>query len=265
MALKLYSEKELPKAFPQEGTARNTEQMPLLIADGRVPVNLVYVMKRRLNPQLADWLSNGFDLGDGFVYHPDGRVKYSHDAQQLREVSEKSDLVDGALKLADGTYDTVQGIKLSKEDIAKYLGKELSAQEAKENKLWRIAARHPDEVPKSIAQDANLLNAYVDEIFARYQEKFGPDKKVEDLRLMGVYLDSAGNVEKMRAACVGRLVNWSQLDGRLRLGFGSGRLVGVAPEALNANDSIILQPSLEHLLRITNEQFGKGKFELRIK
>jgi hypothetical protein len=250
MAFKLYNEKELPKAFPENGTDRNTTQMPLLIADGRVPVNVAYVMRRKLNPQLTDWLDNYFDTGDAFLYHPDGKVKYVHDAQQLREISKTSELVDCALEVAEGTFDSAQGLRLSKKDIARYAGKDISAKKAKENKIWRIAARHPDEVPKAIAQDAALLDAYVDTIFARYQEKFAADKKIEDLRLMGVCLDSTSKVEKMRAACVDWLEYGSQLDGRRRLDYDSGRLVGVAPETLNAAGTLILQPTLALIVRL---------------
>jgi len=40
MGLKLNATREAYQAFPQEGTASNVVQMPLLIADGRFPMNV---------------------------------------------------------------------------------------------------------------------------------------------------------------------------------------------------------------------------------
>jgi len=264
MALRLYDERELPKAFPEKGTDRNTTQMPKLIADGRVPINVPYVMRRRLNPELNDWIDNYFDTGDGIAYAADGRVKIVFDAQPLREISEKSELTGGALKLADGTYDSLPGIELSKKDVARYTGNELSLKNVKNNKLWRVFARNPDEVPKEFAQDARLLPEYAGRIFNAYREGFAKDQKVEDLKLMGVYLDSSSDVEKMRAAVVYWLEVRSQLDGRRILDVGSGRLVGVAPEALNASTGLIIAPTLKQTLQVVNQHLGRD-LELRVK
>ena len=250
----------------REFYGKNNVQMPFLISGRnkygekfdvpRVPLNTAGLLERRLYSGKQDWMNNYFDLGDGFAYHPDGRVKYVFDAQELRDISENSKLVNGALRLADGTFSGLKGVELTPKDIAKYADKDLSVKQAKSNKIWRIAARHPDEVPKEFAQDANLLGAYVDTVFSRFQETYAKDTKIEDLRLMGAYLDPTGDVEKMRAACVNGLGDRSQLNGGDWLDIVSGRLVGVAPEALNAQGATIARPTDAELLNTLAEKLG---------
>ncbi len=82
---------------------------------------------------------------------------------------------------------------------------------------------------------------------------------------MGLYLTSREKVPTLRAACVGRLEGRSQFYGGFDLGSDDGRLVGVAPEALNAPGKAITRPNLEQALFVVNEQLYRGKFELRAK
>ena len=76
MALKLNPEREACREF----YGQNVMQMPLLIADGRVPMSVSQLMQKRLDVRNAEadvktaWMDNYFDTGDGVVYHPDGRV-----------------------------------------------------------------------------------------------------------------------------------------------------------------------------------------------
>ena len=63
----------------------------------------------------------------------------------------------------------------------------------------------------------------------------------------------------MRAIVVNRLENRSRLDSGGNLGDVSGRLVGVAPEALSAHGKVLVKPSLETALSVVNEHLGKGK------
>src|SRR3989344_2984291 len=103
MTLKLNATREAYKEF----YGRNTEQMPKLIADGRVPINVSQLMQRRLDVRNSDgevkasYLDNYFDTGDAVVYHPDGRVKVVLDSQNLREITPQSPLSNGALILTE--------------------------------------------------------------------------------------------------------------------------------------------------------------------
>ncbi len=80
-----------------------------------------------------------------------------------------------------------------------------------------------------MVRDQALLNDYTDFIFAECKERFGYDTA------MGVYLGSCdGDKPEMKAWFVGWLGSRSLAYGGCGLGYGSGRLVGIAPEALGA-------------------------------
>ena len=52
----------------KEFYGRNTEQMPLLIAEGRIPLSVAGVMEQRLRSEKPDWKNNYFDTGDAVAY-----------------------------------------------------------------------------------------------------------------------------------------------------------------------------------------------------
>jgi len=223
MALTLNTTKEAYKSFPEKGTASNTEQMPKLIADNRVPMNVAVLMQRRLDVRNAEknvkssWMDNYFDTGDAIVYHSDGRVKIVLDSQHLREINPKSALNNGALILTEDIYNALQGEEFKKDKLGK-TGSPLSKTDVKAHPIWKVLAR-----------DQALLNDYVDYIFAKGKQRFNYDNA------MGIYTSSAGgDVPEMRAWYVDRLEYRSSADGWYDLDDGSGRLVGLAPEALGA-------------------------------
>src|SRR3989338_9383475 len=90
----------------KEFYGRSTEQMPRLIAEGRTPLSIAGLMRRRLevlnssdDVRNSFW-DNYFDTGDGIAYHPDGRGKIVLDAKPLRELTPSSQLRNGALILS---------------------------------------------------------------------------------------------------------------------------------------------------------------------
>jgi hypothetical protein len=101
MVMKLNTTPEVYKEF----YGRNTEQMPTLIAEGRVPMNVSQLMQRRLDYRnrpaevKTAWMDNYFDTGDAVVYHPKGDVKIVLDSQTLREMTSESQRNNGALVL----------------------------------------------------------------------------------------------------------------------------------------------------------------------
>ncbi len=220
MALKLNATRE---AY-QEFYGRNVDQMPRLIADGRVPMNAAQLMQRRLDVRNADedvkgsWMNNYFDTGDAVVYHPGGRFKIVLDAQPLREMTADTPRRGGALVLGEDVYKALQGEEFKKGKLGKING--LMAKEVKAHPVWKVLAR-----------DQELLDDFVDYIFAQGKEQFNYDNA------MGVFPSSAGvDAPEMRAWFVGGLEdNRSGAGDGDGLGYG-GRLVGIAPEALSATN-----------------------------
>ena len=162
MTLKLNDTKEIYREF----YGRNIEQMPKLIADGRVPINVSQLMKRRLDVRNSDdevkssYLDNYFDTGDAVVYHPDGRVKIVLDSQTLREITSQSELINGALVLTEEAYNTLQGEEFEKGKLGK-VNEGLSREDVKAHPIWKVLAR-----------DQKLLNDYADYIFTEGKQRF---------------------------------------------------------------------------------------------
>ena len=221
----------------QEFYGRNTEQMPLLIKGGRVPMSAAGLMDRRLevrgerfSPEVrAAWHDSYFDTGDGILYHPDGKIKVAPDAQVLRGINSQSRLSDGALVLPAGAYEAAQGAEFTKEDLRKIIKDSLTRDEAKSNPFWQALAR-----------DRDRLNAYVDFVFDETQRRFSYDKN------MGLYVGNAQKEPIARSVYVNWLEGRSYAGGRDLLDVISGRLDGLAPEARVAPR--VSEQTLEHRL-----------------
>lgn len=204
----------------KEFYGRNTEQMPKLIAEGRTPLSVSGLMRRRLEARNASesvkdsWLYNYFDTGDAMAYHSDGKAKIVLNAKQLRELNPESKLGNGALILPDGIYESLEGQEFSRSNLEKHAsGDWLKQREAKSNPIWQALAR-----------DKALLEEYTNLVFSQ-----GYDKA------MALYRASPQDIPTMRSWFVGRLVVSvrSGAYGRGHLGYDGGRLVGVqvAPKA----------------------------------
>ncbi|MBI2045210.1 hypothetical protein HYT23_04080 [Candidatus Pacearchaeota archaeon] len=207
-----------PQTF-RDFNGRNVDQMPKLIAEGRTPLSVVGLMEARLKygKQLPAWMDNYFDTGDGVLYHTDGRIKVVHDSPLIRGLNLESPLKDGALVLGDGVYDSAQGQEFERKKLEKYVESPLSKEQVKSNPIWRALAR----------DNQGLLDEYTDFIFTQAKERFGYDKN------MGVYLDSASDVPKLRAWCVVRLGDRSPARGWDDLALVNGRFVGVSTGGAN--------------------------------
>ncbi len=210
---------------------RNIEQMPRLVADGRVPMNTAQLMQRRL--ELASdesgvkgfYMNKYFDTGDAVVYHPSGNFKVVRDSQHLREMTPETPMRNGALIFGNDAYKALD-VEEFKEG---QFGKALSRADAKVHPVWRELA----------GGDQGLLNDYVDFIFSEYQARFRKSASIDDLNLMDVYRGRAsGDTPEMRAWYVCGLGGRSDANGRIVLDGGSGRLLGIAPEAQNATKDI---------------------------
>src|SRR3989344_6022217 len=204
MALELNATRE---AY-QEFYGQNVKQMPKLIADGRVPMNVSQLMQRRLDVRNSEavkgsYMNNYFDTGDAVVYHPDGRVKIVLDSQTLRDMTPESQRNSGALVLTSDVYNSLQGEEFKKGKLGN-VNDGLSKEDVKVHPVWKVLAR-----------DQALLDDYTDFIFGEYQLRFAKDSALDDLKLMGIYPGSAnGTAPEMRAWFVGGLEDWSYADGR---------------------------------------------------
>jgi hypothetical protein len=205
----------------KEFYGRNTEQMPKLIAEGRVPMNTSELMQRRLDYRNGPaevktaWMDNYFDTGDAVVYHPNRDVKIVLDSQTLREMTPESRINGGALVLSEDVYEALQGEVFKKGKLGRVGDYSMSREDVKAHPVWRVLAR-----------DQTLLNDYVDFIFAEGKERFFYDTA------MGVFPTSRGGDKlEMRAWYVGRLEDRSFTDGGYDLVYGGGRLVGIASNA----------------------------------
>ena len=229
------------------------QKMPALRADGRVPVWTSYLMERRLNSANAAWGDNYLFTGDlvatdgngeyKFVFTSDNKGNITPLGNQLLDlINPKAELSNGAIFLDQ--YDAITGAGvvpfLSKD--CTFLGRDMSPEEALNSKLWRISARHPDEVHADFAEDAKLLPTYIERMGAEMKTRFQYDE------IMGVWLDEAIRIPSFRAWYVSRLSVRSQAGGVDNLDGTFGRLVGVAPEALSAPSKVIAEPSLEQAL-----------------
>ena len=212
---------------------RNTKRMPELIADGRTPASVADIMERRVNSQNGNWRSLYFDTGDLIAYHPNGSVKVVRDSPLLRELTPKTPLVNGALVLADGAYEALDGIEFKRKDAV--FDRDLTLQDARTHPFW-----------EAVARDKTLLATYVEAMF--------PAMKVDEA--MGVYLTGTPEQPQARALFVYGLGSRSLLYGGGSLDVDFGRLVGLAPEAQSAK-SFIVQPTLEQAVAMVNRDISK--------
>lgn len=234
-----------PTLHYKEFYGRNTKQMPLLIAEGRTPISVAELMERKLKafelynkilrkpedyPEeykedvikfYKSWMDHPIYTGDVVASHPNGRIKLVLDSQPLREINPQSRLKGGALVLPDGLFEKLDGLDLKEQEVVKYAGGGFSREMAKSDPLWQFLAR-----------DQNLLNDYVDFIFAEIKQRFGDDKLYVGFkdRNMGIYIASSQDVPTMRLWFVYGPAGWSIAEGRGGLDDSFGRLVGKVPK-----------------------------------
>jgi hypothetical protein len=117
-------------------------------------------------------------------------------------------------------------IRVSQKDIQKYAGKDLKKEDVSGNKLQRVLFRCSDEVPRRFAENRSIMKDAI-------RTSFAPEYETA----MGIYFASPN----MKAP---KIMSWGvvRLGGSLAganygVDDGFGRLVSVAPEALNAKNS----------------------------
>lgn len=218
---------------------KNTEQMPLLLTEGRSPLWTTRLMRRRIDhsdalPDLVSYL----DTSDLIAY--DSR-KRSNNVKIILTVDKNGkitkngrnalDLINPNKRLTsdyaiplDEAYDELQGTVVPNTQFG-VLERSLSEKEILKSRIWRILARHPDEVPPEFTEDKNLLKEYTAWVKSYTKQN----------KNMGIYLDNNSDIAKLRAAVAGWLGDWSRLVGGDFLDSDFGRFVGfLAPEVPRA-------------------------------
>jgi len=209
---------------------RNIYAMTELLEEGRVPMSASQLMNYRLNDgeRFSDWLGY-FDTSDLIAYSSKGdeKVKFILTVDKNGKITDNGrralELINPQAKLGSGAvelrtkYGCLEGIEVAVGNLGRS-GKYLTQDEILGNKVWRILARHPDDVPSEFAEDPNLLREY--SIWVANQT--GADKN------MAVYVNSLSKLPKLRAWCVEGPVARFSADGEYSFIRDGGRFVGVS-------------------------------------
>jgi len=100
--------------------------------------------------------------------------------------------------------------------------RDLTRDQVLDEQVWRILARHPNEVPAGFAEDKELLRKYFNKVASR----------TKDSKNMTLYVgDSLKDQTTLKAWYVYGLEYRSYADGGS--GLVNGRLLEIAPEALS--------------------------------
>jgi len=217
---------EQDKAF----VGKAIDQMPLLLGEGRSPWATARFMRERMdNSEQFPDLLNHLYVSDLIAYDSDKKstdVKFILTVDKYGAVTEEGrkvlELINPNAKLTsdhaanvNGVYDFLPGIVVPRADLG-ILEKDLTQGEILNSRVWRISARHPDEVPAEFAEDPDLLKEYAGWVRGKTKQ----DKN------MGVSFGNNSEDAKLRAWCVYRLEYGSDADGGGGLGGRGGRLVG---------------------------------------
>lgn len=200
--------------------ARYVDAMPAVRAEGRGPMPVSALMKRRLqvleskNEDLIEnWWGNYYDSPDGIANFKQ-EYKVVKNAELLLSINKKSKLQNGALILTEKQYDTLKGETFSRAELEKAgINDWMPKDKVIEHPVWNAFA------PK------DLLKNYADAQF----------KKYNNTTAMGVYISNPQDTPTMRALVLyggGGVIRRSfLLDGR-SLDYYGARLVGVREKIL---------------------------------
>ena len=224
----------LPKGM-NEYYGRNVDKMPELLKAGEVPLSMSGIMQLRLGqgsefPNLwKNWYytsdlsvsPKGNDEEIYFLLTVDNQGQITENGRKALELIRPDNLVSNSGVVVEQLKD------LGGEGLIKVLRSKIKTEtylledQILREQVWRIFARHPDEVPSKFAEDEELLRKYVNEV----QERSG------DKRNMALYV---GNPLKDKT-----ILNVWNIDGpgyrsyaggRLGLDFPYGRLISRSPE-----------------------------------
>jgi hypothetical protein len=221
MELKLNATREVYREF----YGSKVKQMPELISEGRVPMNVSQFMQKRLDVRNSDakvrdsFMNNYFDTGDAIVYHPDGRVKIVLDSQTLRDMTPETQIVGAALLIEEDVYNALDGEEFKKGKLGK-VNKHMSREDVKVHPFWKVLAR-----------DQGLLNDYVNFTSAECNERFAFDNVMAIYPELSIETDERVNPGMKTVVVCGLESGDSANIGDTIKGYG--RFIGIASETLS--------------------------------
>ncbi len=162
--------------------------VPGSIEDDLLLLSVSSIMKWRLAEWYSDVMLTGrfssdnyFDCSDFILYDGKGtsiKTVFSYDRQGsltssgkklLKIIQDKGILSEGTIDIGE-SYERFIGpevTEFTRPQIIRYTAICSEHRDAISNRLWRIAARHPDEVHQDFAADRKLLPVYVKMAFDR--------------------------------------------------------------------------------------------------
>ena len=173
---------------------RYVDAMPLLRAEGRMPMSISALMKRRIevldskDKDLIDaWWGDGYSMGPydsstGIATFND-EIKIVPNAEPLLNINRDSQLYRGALFMAKETYADLKGPIFSRKELRKAgQGKNMTRDQILEHPLWLAAAESDD-----------LRGDYIDAQMQRLGNK----------KMMSVYTAGSYSAPTMRELILG--------------------------------------------------------------
>jgi len=239
----------LPQGM-NEHYGRNVDKMSKLLKAGETPMSVSGIMRARLEQgnDFPDLWNNWHDTSDLVVYPKgndkevyvflttDNQGQITQNGKRALELIRSDNLASNCGAVVEQLRDLGRKglIKIPRSKITS--GNYFTGNQILDEQVWRIFARHPDEVSGAFAEDSNLLKEYEEQVRAKTGQNTN----------MALYLgDSLKNQTTLKAWYVDWLVSRSYASGRLGLGVGNGRLLGIAPEAPNAPGKGELEKMLE--------------------
>ena len=193
------------------------EQMPRLLREGRTPMTVADVMRRRVEVARsatdvrAAWLDHYLHTSDAILYDTSGRLKIVRAAGLLTAVTPQCAIRDGALTIDAAVYDAVAAPEFAASDLV--TGMPLSAHDVRCNPVWLALA----------GEDRALLDEYVTMVFKNARRLFAYTEA------MGVYLPPPSTTPCVGIWIVNCVEKAAGVHATLELDNPYSRLVGVAP------------------------------------
>jgi hypothetical protein len=219
---------------------RYNEQMPLLVNGGLQPLTSKDVMGYRIKAiqsndkdEIDFWLNHYWDTVTGLAYYK-GNLIVAPNSQELLNITPESKLNNGGLVLTPDQYKKLaKEYEVIKRSKIRY-DKSLTKEQAKQHPVWIKLAQ----------EDRELLNEYVDKIFAKAKDVYGCDEN------MGIYLPDDRKNPELRGWDLGYLSYGSDADARYDLDGDNLRLPGVRAKNL---EGILLNILKERKITNPNE------------
>ena len=175
----------------KEYYGRNVDKMPEILKAGEIPMSAARFMQTRLlhGKEFPDLWDNYFDTSDLPVYprsdkfgsdsvytflivNNQGKIANDYSRQALELIVPDNLAGNHGVAVPDEMFEEWRDrgseiglIKIPRNKMT--TDTRLTKYEVLNEQMWRVLARHPDEVPTGFAEDRNLLERYASEVESR--------------------------------------------------------------------------------------------------